>query len=164
MWNVTIVDLTVTLRAENCERFQTPSKGTQTSICKHLSEIRNEMARQSFEQCSFLSCHWGANGIRTCASGGKIGGTCFNYPWTTAALCCSNSPDLNENKRKKTPSTVLCNTTLIWGINYTKYHGNPTDLSALHSCKATCWLYSLPHIMLQMKKHMYLSYSLVESI
>ena len=56
-------------------------------------------------------------------------------------------------KTKKTPDTVLCSTTLVWGINYSEYHSNLTDLSALHSCKATCWLYSLSHIMLQMKKN-----------
>lgn len=55
-------------------------------------------------------------------------------------------------KTKKTPDTVLCSTTLVWGINYSEYHSNLTDLSALHSCKATCWLYCLSHIMLQMKK------------
>lgn len=73
-----IVDLTVTLTAENYERFQTLYKGTWTSICKHLSEIRNEMARQSFEHSNLLSCHWGANGIHTCAGEDKTGGTCFN--------------------------------------------------------------------------------------
>lgn len=155
MWNVKTVDLTVTLRAKNHERFQTPYRGTQTSICKHLSEIRDEMARQSFEHCSLFSCHWGANGIHTCASEGKIGGTCFNYPWTTAALTLLLWLSWLKWKQTKTPlSTVLCNTTLIWGINYTKYHGNPTDLSALQSCKATCWLHSLPHVILQMKKNM----------
>ncbi|KAJ7406401.1 hypothetical protein BTVI_65662 [Pitangus sulphuratus] len=56
-----------------------PKESTQTSIRKHPSEIKSEMARRSFEHCRLLSCHWGANGICTYASEDKIGGTCFNY-------------------------------------------------------------------------------------
>lgn len=115
--------------------------------------------KTAFEYCSLLSCHRGANGIRTHASEDKMGVTCLNYPWTTAALCCSNSPDLNENKLKKNPTTVLCRI-LIWGTNYIKYHSNLTDLSALHSWKST-WLYSLFHLMLEIKKYIYLLYSLM---
>lgn len=73
----------------------------------------------AFEQWRLLSCHWGANGIRTHATEDIIGGTSLNYEQNTSDLCWSNS-NINQNKLKKkkvTRNIVLHSTILIWGIS-----------------------------------------------
>lgn len=85
----------------------------------------------------------------------------LNYPWTTAALCCSNSPDLNENKIKET-QILYC--AVQYDVEYTTTSTTIILLISLHYtvAKLRFLLYSLVHIMLRIKKIYILLYNLEE--